>query len=134
MNAADRLFARIAINKSYVTPANVEEARTYLEKLQAAPGGAMLPLSLASILTKLGRMSHGAVATVQKEMEPFGFTCGACGHRSFHLEVGDEDPRCEPCRTKNAPLKPQKDKDKVSSGKMAAASPSGSGKLGPGAS
>src|SRR5438093_5141995 len=59
-NDSDRLFARLAIEKSYVTPAQVEEARTYLAKLGPLP----VPLSLAVILRQLGRVTMAQVQAV----------------------------------------------------------------------
>src|SRR3954469_24423096 len=113
MNESDRLFARIAINKSYVLPTQVEEASTYLEKLRSGPGGAMLPLSIGSILAKLGRLSQIQVAAVQKDMEPFGYTCAVCSKRAFHVEHGDVETRCETCREQNAQPKPVADSAKA---------------------
>ncbi len=108
MNEADRLFARIAIHLNYVSAAHVEEARQYIEKLTTGPSAVKIPLSLGSILAKLGRLSHTQVGLVQKEMDPFGFTCEGCGHRAFHLEQGDKGVLCETCREKGVPPKDPK--------------------------
>jgi formylglycine-generating enzyme required for sulfatase activity/predicted Ser/Thr protein kinase len=96
MNDADRLFARLAIQKSYVSPAEVEEARQYLEKLGSLP----VPLSLGVVLQKLGRINRGQIQVLQKEMEAFGFRCSRCGQKAYSAEFdeGGGAPVCGRCR------------------------------------
>lgn len=97
MRDTDRLFARIVIQKNFATPAAVEEARRYLEKLE---GQLPIPLSLGVVLQKLGKLTHGQIQAVQKDMDAdYSFTCAQCGLKGYRLEFGDGETRCERCRS-----------------------------------
>jgi len=100
-NDSDRLFTRIAIQKNYVSPAQVQEAQSYLERLKLA-----VPLSIGVMLQKLGHLSYQQIEVVRREMEAFTFTCPQCGGKGHRLEVIETAPVCEKCRGGETALAP----------------------------
>jgi hypothetical protein len=120
---SDRLFARLAVEKNFVAPAHVEEARQYAEKL----GELSVPLSIGAVLQKLGRMSPAQVAKVQREMDAFSFPCADCGGKGYRLEFGASETRCERCREKADAAAPPRSAAKSAPGAAAGAAKAATG-------